>query len=101
MTTQASVPPTKELLEELRVMCAETLEIPIDEVTVDADLSADLGADSLTMDELLIVALGRYGMEDRAVNVQVSSYPTISALADLIEQLNDEGNNAQNSGPDD
>jgi hypothetical protein len=46
MTTHAPVPATRELLDELRVICAETVEIPIDKITVEADLAADLGIDS-------------------------------------------------------
>jgi acyl carrier protein len=99
MTTQ--VPATPELLEELRVICSETLEIPIDMVTVEADLTADLGADSLTMDELLVLLLERYGLSARAIDIQVSSYPTIGALAGLIQRLSDEGNGSKNNGSDD
>jgi len=101
MTTQVPVPTTPELLEELRRICAETVEIPIDKVTVEADLEADLGIDSLTLSELLDLVLERYGMSAKANNVQAASYPTIGALADLIQRLNGEGNGGKNSGPDD
>jgi acyl carrier protein len=101
MTTAVPVPATPELLEELRRICAETVEIPIDKVTVDADLAADLGVDSLTLDELVVVVLGRYGMSAKASNIQTTNYPTIGALADLIQRLNDEGHGGGNSGPDD
>lgn len=97
MTTRAPVPAAQELLEDLRLLCAETVEIPIGKVTGDADLAADLGIDSLTHDELVVGALERYGLGDKASTVQPASYPTLRALADLIQQLN----GSKNSGPDD
>jgi [acyl-carrier-protein] S-malonyltransferase len=87
------VPTASELLEELRQLCAETLEIPLDKVTVEADFSADLGVDSLTMADLLEVVLGRYGMSSVAESIPAMNYPTIRDLAGLIQQLNDKENN--------
>jgi len=87
MTTQVPVPATRELLEELRRICAETVEIPIDKITVEADLAADLGIDSLTQDELFDKVLNRYGLSAWGNSIQATSYPTISALADLIQTL--------------
>jgi len=101
MTAPVPVPAAPELLEELRWLCAESVEIPIDKVTVEADLAADLGIDSLTMDEFLVLVLRRYGMSARADGIQAMSYPTIGALADLIQQLNGEGNGGKYSSPDD
>jgi acyl carrier protein len=97
MTTHLPVPATQELVEDLRRLCAETVEIPIGKVTEEADLAADLGIDSLTHDELVVTALERYGLGDKASTVQPASYPTIRALADLVQQLNGE----KSSAPDD
>jgi acyl carrier protein len=95
MTTH--VPATGELVEDLRRICAETVEIPIGKVTADADLAADLGIDSLTHDEFVVTALERYGLADMASTVQPSSHPTLRAVADLICRLSGE----KSSGPDD
>jgi acyl carrier protein len=100
-TTPVPVPATAELLEELRRICAETVEIPLDNVTVAADLAADLGVDSLTMDDFLVVVLERYGMSAKAGSIPAMSYPTIGALADLIQRLNGGGNGGENSRSDD
>jgi acyl carrier protein len=100
MTTPVPVPDTAELLAELRRICAETIEIPIDKVTVEADLAADLGVDSLTMDEFLVLVLARYGMSAQVNGLQATNYPTIGALADLVQQLNGERNGKGNTGPD-
>lgn len=96
MTTSVPVPATKELVEEIRLLCAKTVEIPIDRITVDADLAADLGVDSLTQDELVVAVLERYGLASKANSVQPASYPTVGSLADLIRQLSDEVNSADN-----
>lgn len=100
MTTSIPVPATPELLEELRRICAETVEIPIDKVTAEADLAADLGVDSLTMDEFLVLVLQRYGMSAKVNSIQAASYPTIGALADLIQRLHGERDGGD-TGPDD
>jgi acyl carrier protein len=90
------VPSTAELHEELRRITAEAVEIPLDKVTLEADLAADLGVDSLTMDELLVLVLERFGMAARASSIPAMSYPTVRALADLIQRLDGERNAAKN-----
>jgi acyl carrier protein len=97
--TPVPVPATPELLEDLRRVCAETVEIPLDMVTVEADLMADLGVDSLAKDDFLVVVLRRYGMSGKANSIPAMSYPTIGALADLIQRLNDERKAERNSSP--
>lgn len=97
MTNPVLVPATTELIEELRCIYAENLEIPLDNVTVEADLVADLGVDSLTQDELMVLVLERYGISYEASDIQPMSYPTIGDLADLIQRLDREGNGVKNS----
>lgn len=94
------VPTAPVLLEELQQLCAETLEIPLDKVTAEADFAADLGVDSLTMADLLEVVLGRYGMSAVAASIPAMNYPTIRALADLIQRLDSKENDGENSSPD-
>jgi acyl carrier protein len=95
--TPVPVPATPELVDELRRICAETVEIPFDKVTAEAELAADLGVDSLTMGEFLVLVLQRYGMSAKASSVSAMSYPTIGALADLIQRLAGERNGEKNS----
>jgi [acyl-carrier-protein] S-malonyltransferase len=97
VTTHVPLPASQELLEELRRLCAEVVEIPIGKITDEADLAADLGVDSLTQDELVVTALERYGLSDMASTIRPTSYPTLRDLADLIQQLS----GAKSSGPDD
>lgn len=101
MTTPVPVPTSQKLLDDLRRICAETVEIPLEKVTVEADLAADLGVDSLTMEEFVDLLLERYGLAAKADNIQAMSYPTIGALAHLIQRLNDEESDGKNSRPDD
>jgi len=97
MTTRVPAPATQELLDELRRICAETVELPIGKITAEADLAADLGVDSLSHDEFVVTALDRYGLADLTSTIQPTSYPTLQALADLIQRLTAE----KSSGPDD
>lgn len=92
MANSIPIPTTIELIEELRHIYADNLEIPLEKVTMDADLAADLGVDSLTQDELMTLAFERYGISDKADRIQPMSYPTIGDLADLIQRLLGEEN---------
>jgi acyl carrier protein len=98
MTEVVSVPATDELIEELRKIYAENLEIPLDNVTVDADLVADLGVDSLTQDELMALVFERFGIMDEVSDIQPMSYPTIGEIADLVQRLNGERNGERDGG---
>ena len=97
MTNPISIPATIELIDELRRIYAENLEIPLDKVTVEADIAADLGVDSLTQDELMVLAFERYGISDKVNDIQPLSYPTIGDIADLIQRLGSEKNSGKNS----
>lgn len=97
MANSVPILTTIELIEELRLIYAENLEIPLDKVTMDADLAADLGIDSLTQGELMILAFERYGISDKANDTQPMSYPTIGDLADLIQRLVGGENGGKNS----
>jgi acyl carrier protein len=97
VTTHVPTPTTEELLDELRRICAETVEVPIGRITPEADLAADLGVDSLSQGEFVVKALERYGLDAMVRTVQPTSYPTLRAMADLIQQLT----GAKRSGPDD
>lgn len=47
-------------LEDLRALIAEELELPVDEVTDDADLKNDLSVDSLTAMEVAVQLEKKY-----------------------------------------
>jgi acyl carrier protein len=49
--------------EELRVLVADALELPVQEVTDDAAFIDDLGVDSLAALEIAVRLEGKYGMK--------------------------------------
>jgi [acyl-carrier-protein] S-malonyltransferase len=87
MKTPTEFPSGPQLLEELRRMYADALEIPVEAVTDEADLETDLGADSLTQTEMLENVLKHYGLSAMATNIQASSYPTLPTLVALLQRL--------------
>lgn len=91
MTLPATVPPGPKLLEELRELYAAGIECPIDALSDDTDLEADLGVDSLTQNELLDEALNRYGLQERGRNIRPGAYPTLPDLVRLIQRLHEDG----------
>ena len=97
MASSLPIPTTTELVEELRRIYAENLEIPLENVTADADLAADLGIDSLTQGELAILVFERYGLSGQGKKIQPMSYPTIGELADLISGMLGQENGTENS----
>lgn len=87
MTRPAMFPSGEELLEQLRVLYAESIQCPVEAITDDTDLEADLGVDSLTQIELLDTALERYGLSGR--NIRPGAYPTLPDLVKLIQRLHE------------
>jgi [acyl-carrier-protein] S-malonyltransferase len=87
MTQPTALPSSEELLGQIRALCAESIGCPVDLITDDADLEADLGVDSLSQVELLETLLQRYGLYESRRNIQPGAYPTIADLANLIERL--------------
>ncbi|UGY92580.1 acyltransferase domain-containing protein [Streptomyces gobiensis] len=75
------------LVAELREMYADALGYPPDVLTPLADLEADLGIDSLKQSGLLAQALERYGRKLPDSGERLTSYTTLSAVADFISGL--------------
>ena len=53
------------IFEEVRQILARQLEIPPEEITMDTDIVADLGADSLDVVELVMMIRGEIRHHDR------------------------------------
>jgi [acyl-carrier-protein] S-malonyltransferase len=87
MTRPTMFPSGEELLEQLRVFYAESIQCPVEAITDDTDLEADLGVDSLTQIELLDTALERYGLSGQ--NIRAGAYPTLPDLVKLIQRLHE------------
>lgn len=89
MTRPVTFPSGQELLEQLRIFYAESIQCPLEAITDDTDLEADLGVDSLTQIELLDAVLQRYGLAEAGRNIKPGAYPTLPDLAKLIERLHE------------
>jgi acyl carrier protein len=87
MTRPTTFPSGEELLEELRAFYAQSIQCPVEEISDDTDLEADLGVDSLTQIELLDAALLRYGLSEAGRNIRPGAYPTLPDLAKLFQRL--------------
>ena len=73
------------MLEKIQEMLAEALNLPIEKVTPDAKIVDDLGADSLTVAELL----GQLEMEYGIMNPEeeIDGLSTVADVAAEIEKL--------------
>ncbi|WMX48572.1 acyltransferase domain-containing protein [Streptomyces roseicoloratus] len=89
----ASAPPAKpapsaaDVLDELRELYASVLGYPVEVITGDADLEADLGIDSLKRAEMLGKVSAHFGLGESAVDGRFVAQPTLADLADLITSV--------------
>ncbi|MEU6164234.1 ACP S-malonyltransferase [Streptomyces tanashiensis] len=83
----APVPSGAEVLEELRELYASALGYPVEVITGDADLEADLGIDSLKRAEMLGKVSAHFGLGESAVDGRFVAQPTLADLAGLIGEV--------------
>ena len=87
------------LLEEIIGTIAEHLSLDIDDVTLDSDITGDLGADSLDIVELCDKFETKYSLT--ATDDEIMSLSTVESVYDLIYnklgvgQKSDTGDNGQ------
>ncbi|MFF5923829.1 acyltransferase domain-containing protein [Streptomyces flavochromogenes] len=79
--------PAPPVLDELRELYASALGYPVEVITGDADLEADLGIDSLKRAEMLGKVSARFGLGESAVDGRFVAQPTLADLADLITEV--------------
>ena len=73
------------MLEKIRAMLAEALNLPAEKVTADAKIVEDLGADSLDVVELLSRLEDEYGVI--IPDEEVENLLTVADVAAAIEKL--------------
>ncbi|MFJ9406901.1 phosphopantetheine-binding protein, partial [Streptomyces sp. NPDC101393] len=73
-----------EVLEELRELYASTLGYPVEVITGDADLEADLGIDSLKRAEMLGKVTAHFGLGESAEDGRFIAQSTLADLAGLV-----------------
>ncbi|WP_318210465.1 ACP S-malonyltransferase [Streptomyces sp. SJL17-1] len=83
-TAPTPVPVPVVVLDELRELYASALGYPVEVITGDADLEADLGIDSLKRAEMLGKVSAHFGLGESAVDGRFVAQPTLADLADLI-----------------
>jgi acyl carrier protein len=69
-------------IEELRALIAEELEIPVEEVTDDADLKNDLDVDSLTAMEIAVQLEKKYRI--KISEEEIASLATLRVVYQLV-----------------
>ncbi|GAA4675524.1 hypothetical protein GCM10023324_31230 [Streptomyces youssoufiensis] len=72
------------MLGELRELYAGTLGYPVEAVTGDADLEADLGIDSLKRAEMLGKVSAHFGLDASVDGGRFLAQSTLAELAELI-----------------
>ncbi len=73
------------MLEKIQEMLAEALNLPIEKVTPNAKIVDDLGADSLTVAELLGQLEMEYGI--MIPEEEIDGLSTVADVAEEIEKL--------------
>jgi acyl carrier protein len=76
-------------VEELRALVADALELPVSDVTDDADFVEDLEVDSLISLEIAIRLEERYGI--KVTDTQMSETSSFGQVRDLVASLLAEG----------
>lgn len=76
--------PAPEVLTELLELYASSLGYPLEAMTGDADLEADLGIDSLKRAEMLGKVRAHFGLSDALDDGRFLAQPTLAELAELV-----------------
>ncbi|MEW2546806.1 acyltransferase domain-containing protein [Streptomyces sp. NPDC047002] len=90
VTAPAAAPVTapfvdaEEVLRELRELYASALEYPVEVITADADLEADLGIDSLKRAEMVAKVAAHFGLGESAQDGRFVAQSTLADLAGLV-----------------
>jgi len=71
------------MLERVRKLIAEELDVDIAEVTLEANLDDDLGADSLDAVELIMAIEDEFEME--VSDEEAQKFKTVKQIVDYIE----------------
>jgi acyl carrier protein len=69
-------------LEDLRMMIAEELELPVEEVTDEADLKDDLDVDSLAVMEIAVQLEKKYRI--KLIDDEIKSLKTLMIIHELV-----------------
>jgi [acyl-carrier-protein] S-malonyltransferase len=88
---ERALPPTPELVEQVRQAYAEVLQYPLEVIAAEAELEADLGVSSVMQTQVLVRLLDQYGLPTPSADVRLFSYRTVAQVAGLLQRLASEG----------
>jgi acyl carrier protein len=69
-------------LDDLRALIAEELELPVDDVTEDADLANDLEVDSLTAMEIAVQLENKYQI--KIAEEEIKLFTSVRKIQQLV-----------------
>jgi acyl carrier protein len=72
----------EEVFDRVKTIIAEKLGVEEDEITIDSDLTEDLGADSLDLVDLVMAFEDEFNLK-----VDDEQIESISTVGDIIEQI--------------
>ena len=72
------------MFERVRELIADELDVDVEEVTLEANLTDDLGADSLDAVELIMAIEDEFDIE--VSDEQAQKFKTVKQIVDYIEQ---------------
>ncbi len=74
----------ESVVSQLRELFAGTLGYPVEMVTADADLEADLGIDSLKRVEMLAKVSAQFGLGESIESGRFIAQSTLAEVAELV-----------------
>ena len=74
------------VLEKIKKILAEQLDVDVEEMTADTKIAEDLGADSLDVVDLIMSIEDEFGLE--VPDDQVENIKTVGDVVNYIENLN-------------
>lgn len=72
----------EEILDKIKQIVAEQLDVPVEEIKPDADFIKDLGADSLDLTELVMAMEDEFGLE---INDEVTQ--TLTNIEEVMKYI--------------
>ena len=74
-----------DMFEKIKEVLVEQLNIDEDEITLDADIKKDLGADSLDILQLLMAIEDEYGIT--IPDEELANFTTVQDVVDYMESV--------------
>ena len=73
------------MFEKLKELLVEELQIDADDITLDAELSGDLGINSIELADLVMLCEDKFGIEIE--DTDINKFVTIGDVVNYLESL--------------